>query len=148
MLASVRIKNFTKNEEGLRLEVYNDGFGNLTVGYGHKLPKGSPVREYTLVEVEALLEQDVLIAEQAINNHVKVPLLQREFDSLVDFVFNLGGVAFAQSTILMYLNEGRKLEACSWMPRYSHVGTKIVVDLLLRRLKAASIFMGLPVATY
>jgi lysozyme len=43
--------------------------------------------------------------ETTVNNLVKVPLTQNQFDALVSFVFNIGGGAFSKSTLLRKLNE-------------------------------------------
>lgn len=41
----------------------------------------------------ALLATDVREAESHVNNQVKVELTQYQFDALVSFTFNVGGIA-------------------------------------------------------
>src|SRR5205807_1956598 len=90
-----------KQWEGFKLQVYKDSAGLPTIGVGHLLTKseltsgkininGVPV-EYsnglTGDQVTDLLSQDVTPAENAVNNGVKVPLNQNQFDALVSFTF-------------------------------------------------------------
>lgn len=97
-----------KRSEGLVLHVYTDAVGFPTIGYGHKVRRwenfpGSITEE----GAEALLAADVAVAEVMVNRNVTVPLTQGQFDALVDFVFNLGGGAFFNSTLLRELNAGQ-----------------------------------------
>ncbi len=80
-----------RNPKDSVLHVYADIKGLRTIGYGHRLTPGESFPNgITAAEAEAILSQDVQIAEQAVERLVKVPLTQGEFDALVDFVFNLG----------------------------------------------------------
>jgi peptidoglycan hydrolase-like protein with peptidoglycan-binding domain len=51
-----------------------------------------------------LLKQDLIIAESAINENVKVPLSQNQFDALVSFIVNIGVNGFRKSRVLQLLN--------------------------------------------
>lgn len=97
--------NFIKNKEGCILYSYDDFdksypkkfitegmavVGTLTIGYGHT---GSDVKKgmkISLDEAERLFRQDLKKFEQAVNNVVKIPLNQNQFDALVSFTFNCG----------------------------------------------------------
>ena len=79
--------------EGEKLKPYDDGAGNLTIGYGHLIRPGEKFTTITKAQAEELLRQDVTKAENSIVNFAKeynIILNQNQFDALVSFVFNLG----------------------------------------------------------
>lgn len=95
--------------EGTVLHGYNDSKGLLTVGVGHLVKPGEPYTlngKITQAESDRLLAQDLHIAESAVNNAVKVPLTQNQFDALVSFVVNIGVGGFNKSQVLRGLNAG------------------------------------------
>ena len=145
MQASDRIKAFIKNEEGLRLTAYNDGNGNQTIGYGHKLPKGSLIKTISLTEAEQLFESDTVNVVKLLNQYIKTVLTQNEFDALISFVFNCGWDAFYHSSVYLYLNQGLKVEAASWIPRWCHEGKTAIEGLLTRRVKETCIYLGIAI---
>ncbi len=103
------LKDHIKAAEGLRLTAYLDAAGVPTIGWGHikNLTRADVgVRKITEARALALFEADLDEAETAVRRYVKVDLNQNQFDALVDFVFNLGGGAFAKSTLLKKLNAG------------------------------------------
>lgn len=80
--------------------------GKRTIGYGHViLPDDNIIEPITEDQAEDILENDIVIAENAINKYVKVPLTQNQFDALVCFVFNVGKTNFKTSTLLKFINE-------------------------------------------
>jgi lysozyme len=97
---------FLKDREAFRAVPYKDTEGNPTIGFGHLIRQGELFGALSSVEATALLERDVSGAENCINNFVKEPLTQNEFDALVSFVFNVGEAAFKGSTMLKLLNIG------------------------------------------
>ena len=90
-----------------------------------------------------LLEQDLRIAERAVNDSVKVPLNQNQFDALVSFVFNVGTGAFRNSTLLRMLNEGQYDQVPNQMRRWNRSGNRIVNGLINRREKEIKLWNGL-----
>lgn len=93
--------------EGFESKIYPDGNGFDTIGYGHKVLPGEDFAEgITEAEAEQICCKDVEIAEAIVKRLVNVPLKQGQFDCLVDFVFNEGGKAFGESTMLTLLNSG------------------------------------------
>ena len=93
--------------EGLRLLAYLDQVGIPTVGYGHTGPDVHLGMTITPEEADEFLAVDLHHAEQVIYNTVHVHLDQNQFDSLASLIFNIGGGAFAKSTVLKPLNQGR-----------------------------------------
>jgi lysozyme len=94
--------------EGNKLTAYVDSVGVLTIGVGHTSAAGPPVvkkgMKITAAESDQILTRDLADVEASINKAVKVPLNQSQFDALVSLVFNIGGTAFAKSTLLKKLN--------------------------------------------
>ena len=124
--------------EGLRLRLYTDAAGYPTIGYGHWIPRGVQAPETcTLEQAEAWLEQDANVACQRVRQLVTVPMTQAQCDALTDFVYNLGGTALANSTMLRYVNAGDWQSAAQqcllW--NHEHVNGQLVVltGLTVRR---------------
>jgi lysozyme len=95
--------------EGIRLKAYKDSVGILTIGVGHTSMAGKPMVVPGMVitqdQCDEIFARDIKPVETTVNNLVKVPLTQNQFDALVSFVFNIGGGAFSKSTLLRKLNE-------------------------------------------
>ena len=123
-----------KKSEGFRDRTYADVAGFRTIGFGHRQASGENYPQgITLLEGEAMLAADVLIAEAAVARIAKVPLAQGQFDALVDFVFNLGAGRLASSTLLSYLN-ARKYDAAAWqLLAWDHAGSQENAGLKARR---------------
>lgn len=85
--------------EGLRLAAYRCPAGVWTIGYGHTSGV-VPGMSITIGQAEELLAQDVAVAEGIVNAERISGLRQCQFDALVSFVFNVGGVNFRKSTLL------------------------------------------------
>lgn len=62
--------------------------------------------------------QDVNKFEGALKKCVKVPLHQYEYDSLVDFAYNVGPTKFCGSTLVKKLNAGDYAGACAEISRW------------------------------
>ena len=86
--------------------VYDDGVGNLTIGYGHMLEPGETFSA-GMTESKA---RDLLAADDArvVNpalDLVRVPLTQNQVDALASFIYNVGPRNFIRS-VLPALNAG------------------------------------------
>ncbi len=101
--------------EGAKTKAYKDTKGIWTIGVGHTSAAGLPNvyagQEITVAQVSEILHRDLKAFEDVINEAVKVPLEQHEFDALVSFTFNIGGTGFKRSKTLKLLNAGQKKEA-------------------------------------
>ena len=116
----------------------------LTIGYGSlKLIDGSPVKDdmsITMQEAEDLLTHELKQYQEYINDMVKVPLKQNEFDALVSWVFNLGPTNLKSSTMLKVLNEGKYHEVPEQIKRWNKVNGKVNEGLVKRRKSEALLF--------
>lgn len=132
-----------KQWEGFRAKAYRDGGGVWTVGYGHTSDSNLTVTSTTVVsdaEAERLLRLDLREAEDAVNAYVKVPLNQNQFDALVSFTFNVGGSAFAKSTLLKKLNAGDYDAVPKELARWNKDNGKVVAGLTNRRAAEAGLW--------
>jgi len=134
-----------KHFEGLRLTSYGDIGGVFTIGYGHTGAQIHPGMTITQAQADALLCEDVAIAEAVVSKSVHVPLTQCQFDGLVALVFNIGGGHFNYSGILSSLNNGRALQMKSYWLAWDHAGGVEVVGLKRRREAEYQMFSGVSV---
>ena len=102
--------------EGIVLSPYRDSVGVWTFGVGHTKSAGSPnPRSFPLGRKQPLslalevFRQDLKRFEDRVNRAVTVPIAQHQFDALVSFDFNTGGIHRARLTRL--LNDGKVAEA-------------------------------------
>lgn len=98
--------DFLKRWERFRSTAYNDGYGNMTIGYGHLIQPGEKFAALSQAEALELLQRDVAWAESTVNQLVRVPLTQSQFDALVSLVFNWGAGNFRNSSHLALINSG------------------------------------------
>jgi lysozyme len=100
--------SFITKEEGLRNKAYKDSKGLWTIGVGHLIKadeKHLLTATLTDEQVEELLQSDLKWCQDAVDNHVKVPLTQNQYDALYSLCFNIGETNFRKSTVLRKVNE-------------------------------------------
>lgn len=130
----------TEGFEGLRLTAYYDVHNILTIGYGHT---GSDVyagQIITQAQAEALLANDILTAANVVNEYVKWPIDQDQFDACVDFTFNDGQGAFERSTLLQCINKGDMVGAEAQFMLWVNSGGKRFDGLVRRRTAEVALF--------
>lgn len=98
--------SFLKKWERYRGQPYNDGYGNMTIGYGHVILPGEKFTSLSEPEAAALLAKDAAWASSVVNQLVQVPLTSSQFDALTSLVFNWGSGNFRNSSHLALLNSG------------------------------------------
>lgn len=134
--------NLIRSFEGLELKAYKDSVGILTVGYGSTGSHVKPGTTITKEQAEELLKQDVSRFEKGVNDLVKVPLTQNQFDSLVSFSFNLGLANLKSSTLLKRLNALDYSGAAKEFLRWNKAGGKTLNGLARRRQAEKDMFEG------
>lgn len=108
--------------EGIVPAPYFDSVGVLTIFVGHTqnagginpaeismiMPTGADLSKAIDLAIE-VFKEDLVKYEVRVNEAVKVPLEQHEFDALVSFDFNTGGIYRANLT--KHLNAGNRTKA-------------------------------------
>jgi lysozyme len=140
MKHSKTVEQLTEGFEAKRLSAYIPRPGDVpTIGYGHT--RGVKMGDVcTDEQAVAWLQEDYVICEKDVNDHVNIPLTQGEFDALVDFCFNLGGRSLNNSTLLRLLNAGEYKLAAHEFERWDMAGGKHMAGLLRRRLAEEALF--------
>jgi lysozyme len=98
---------FITKEEGSKNKAYKDIKGLWTIGVGHLIRPGEQhLIDATLTdeEVKELLKSDLKWCSETVENSVKVPLQQHQFDALYSLCFNIGPTAFRNSTVVRKIN--------------------------------------------
>ena len=130
-----------KKFEGCELKAYRCAANVLTIGYGST--KGvTEDMEITKEEAESILKEEMHEYEGYVNDMVKVPLKQNQFDSIVSWVFNLGSTNLSSSTLLKKLNNSEYDEVPSQIKRWNKAGGKVLDGLIRRREAEALLFEG------
>ena len=130
-----------KKFEGCELKAYRCAANVLTIGYGST--KGvTEDMEITKEEAESILKEEMHEYEGYVNDMVKVPLKQNQFDSIVSWVFNLGSTNLSSSTLLKKLNNSEYDEVPSQIKRWNKAGGKVLDGLIRRREAEALLFKG------
>jgi lysozyme len=147
-------KRLLSEWEGFELNVYRDVAGLPTIGVGHLLTKdelssgklfikgvaiqyGAGLSQQLVLD---LLAQDLQGFETGITESVKVPLSQNEFDALVAFAFNIGLMAFKESTLLKELNQGQLQDVPAQLRRWIHSGGQVSRGMVNRREKEVALW--------
>lgn len=137
-----------KNFEGLRLTAYRDAAGVWTIGYGstryhdgRRVKPGDKLANEA--QADALFQNTLGQYEQAVNQFVKVPLTQNQFDALVSFTYNEGTGALEGSALLAKLNEKDYAGAAAHFLEWDKItdpatGKKVVCDTLVQRRREES----------
>ena len=147
MKVSDQGKRKIREWEGSRARAYRDAGGKLTIGVGHLLTKSELASGKIWIQGQAvpyaaglsdeqildLLGQDLAGAEQGIKDGVDVELSQNQFDALVSFCFNVGRMAFKNSTLLRLLNQEKYDEVPAQLRRWVRCNGKVIQGLVSRR---------------
>jgi len=130
-----------KRFEGCELKAYQDSVGVWTIGYGHtkEVKEGDEINQE---HAEFMLTEEMPEYEGYINNMVKVPLEQNQFDALCSWVYNLGPTNLKDSTMLKVLNEKKYEEVPQQIKRWNKAGGVVLNGLIVRRQAEALLFEG------
>jgi lysozyme len=130
--------------EGKKNKLYYCSAGKPTIGIGCVVDP-SKYRDVILTDKEVydLLDAMLKKYEICVNEKVKVPLTQNQYDSLVCFCFNIGVNGFSNSTALRRLNQKDYTgcsEAMSWWKWATHPDGTRHPDLVSRRAQEIELF--------
>jgi lysozyme len=112
-----------------------------TIGYGHVIKKGESFSWIDKKTAEDMLRKDVKIAESFVEDNVKIALTQSQYDALTSFVYNIGGTAFKNSTLLTKINSGDYSGAAEQFDRWVFVGGEKSNGLIRRRAAEKELFL-------
>lgn len=129
--------------EALRLKPYRDPVGVWTVGYGHRMEAVDWNTTHTTItrgEADGLLVMDMRISVGHVDRLTKRALTPSQRSALTSFVFNIGGRAFENSTLLTHLNAGEDGLVPREMLRWVWGGGKVLRGLVTRRLVEADLY--------
>lgn len=133
--------------EGLSNKVYFDTASKKTIGVGHLLTpdelltskikiRGKHI-DYSLglttKQCMDLCMQDLDRYCEAVDSIIKVDLNENQFDALVIFCFNIGIMAFRESTLAKLLNQGDYDSVPEQLMRWTKAGGKDSKGLINRR---------------
>ena len=123
---------FIAAKEGAVTQPYKDSVGVWTFGVGHTRFAGEPDpekmerKEHSLQYVFHLFKKDIAKYEAEVDRAVTVSISQHEFDALVSFHYNTGGIARAKLT--GSLNAGNRAKAADqfmgWVRPRSIIGRR------------------------
>lgn len=137
--------NLISSFEDLELKAYLCPAGVWTIGNGTTIyPNGVKVKKgdvCSLDQAKAYFAHDLKRFEASVNNLVKVPLSQNQFDALVSLVYNIGSGNFASSTLLKKLNAKDYAGAADQFPRWNKAGGKVLNGLIRRRDAERALFL-------
>lgn len=135
------MRELIQHFEGLMLTAYQDSVGIWTIGYGstRHVREGDVI---TKAEAEDRLRADLAIAENCVKDEVTtLRLTQHQFDALVSFVFNIGCMAFRNSSLLRYVKMGDFEAAAHQFGQWTRAGTEHPLGLIKRRAAESAWFM-------
>jgi lysozyme len=134
-----------KKFEGLRLNAYQDSVNVWTIGYGHTSMAGEPVvragLKITAQEAENILRRDAIKYERSVQTALTRVPNQNQFDAMVSLCYNIGGPAFARSSVCRFFNEGKFAKAANAFLSWNKAGGRVLNGLTRRRGDEMGLFM-------
>ena len=119
-------------------KVWTIGIGTTVYPNGLKVKKGDKCTQEQALEY---LQHDLKSFEKTVNDSVKVPLSQNQFDALVSLAYNIGSAAFKNSTLLKKLNAKDFTGAADQFLRWNKGGGKVLKGLVRRRDAERALFL-------
>ncbi len=142
---SVNGYEIIKASEGFQSTAYLDTGGVWTIGYGTiKYPNGMRVKKgdtCTKVQAEQWLKNDCQWVDACLDQYVKVPVNQNQFDALASFVYNVGETAFVKSTMLKLLNSTNYAGTAAQFDKWVYDNGKKIQGLVNRRMREKELFL-------
>ncbi|KAL5333916.1 lysozyme-like domain-containing protein [Aspergillus crustosus] len=138
-----------KSFESFEPAVYDDGYGNPTIGYGHICPDwdcsdvsyAQPLSEETAVQ---LLADDLIGYQNAVTNALADPvtLNDNQYGALVSWTFNVGSGAMGSSTLVSRMNAGEDVGVVAGeeLPKWKYANGEVSNGLVRRREAEVALF--------
>lgn len=131
--------DFIKGHESLRLTAYRPTSNDRwTIGWGNTFYlNGSPVKQgdtITKTEAEKLFLGSLIPFERSVQDSIKIPINQSQFNSLVSLSYNIGVDRFKQSSVVKLINNnGSKNDIANAFLKWTKQKGKILEGLINRR---------------
>jgi GH24 family phage-related lysozyme (muramidase) len=104
-----------KRWEGCKLTSYQDSVGVWTIGYGITTNAGLGVIKKGMTITQKQADEWLLVAlakyEKTVQDSIKRPITQPQYDAMVSLCYNIGQGAFAKSSVVRKFNAGDTTEA-------------------------------------
>ena len=138
MKASENCLELIRRFEGFRGTPYKCPAGVPTIGYGStRYANGAVVTlqdaPITQAQADHIMKATLTEYEDAVRRYAQVPINQNQFDSLVDFAYNVGAKALLKSTLLRKLNAGDTTGASAEFAKWVKGGGVTLPGLVTRR---------------
>lgn len=127
--------------EGSKTIAYKDSGGTWTIGEGHT-DNVKPGDTASRDQIDAWVREDFAAADRVLKDCYPRPLTQARIDALTLFINNVGGTAFATSTLLKKMKAGEWGQVPAQLRRWDHVGAKVIAGLKVRREVEVLIWRG------
>ena len=131
-------EGFVANAYLCPADVWTIGIGTTVYPNGAKVKKGDKCTQAQALEY---LQHDLKSFEKTVNDSVKVPLSQNQFDALVSLAYNIGSTAFKNSTLLKKLNAKDFTGAADQFLVWNKGGGKVLKGLVRRREAERALFL-------
>jgi lysozyme len=128
-----------KEEETLQLEAYELG-GYWQIGYGHLMLEGEK-DVITEAEAEALLREDLVWCEGAIECYVSIPVTLNEFSAMVALCYNIGSGRTRGSSVVKKINADDRPGAANAFLLWNQMNGKVMQALAKRRARERTLFL-------
>jgi len=130
-------EGYHRKIDGGKCKAYLDQVGIPTIGWGST--RGIQLgMVWTKAEAEAQLLKDIALHEEVVRMQTLVPLNQHQFDALVSFDYNTGGLG--RSTLKRLLNRGDLDAVPGQLRRWVFAGGKKFRGLVRRRDAEAALW--------
>jgi GH24 family phage-related lysozyme (muramidase) len=120
--------------EGLALKLYLDSVNVRTIGLGATVSEIPNIKQLpwtysiTIQEAFDLLDKSLSKYVKAVNDALKVPVTQFQFDALVSICYNIGTSGLKNSTFMRRINAGARVGSTPM----SIIGETLNIDVLDR----------------
>ncbi|RJT21613.1 hypothetical protein D5I55_14070 [Chakrabartia godavariana] len=132
-----------KSFEGFRPRTVLRRDGTPVIGYGHSR-SARPGAVVSEAEAELLLQYDLMPIVALLNERVRLPLNQHQFDALASFIFSTGLERFQTSDVLEKLDADALPEAADALSAWPERASPPVDALYRRRSAERALFDTAP----
>ncbi len=132
-----------KSFEGFRPRTVLRRDGTPVIGYGHSR-SARPGAVVSEAEAELLLQYDLMPIVALLNERVRLPLNQHQFDALASFIFSIGLERFQASDVLEKLDADALPEAADALSAWPERASPPVDALYRRRSAERALFDTAP----